>query len=205
MFAVGVGLFLAAGFQSTALAIAQLAHAAFHLELGNWTSYAAFPALAAVFYFSFPRPPHTPPNWLALWSIPIPLVISAVEGALRGSPDLSSAVTYRAEALFWLCVTIPIGEELLFRGWVYSVAHRLWPRTFATATNPLSLAVWVSAAAFSLWHLQNLGRDPLLWVGFQLGYTLLAGLWLGWLRERLGIWVCILVHSLLNIAALLHW
>ncbi len=187
--ALGLGTFLSAGFLDVCAQIVAftLSPSLTHRPtLMGWIECLAFPALAATFYFSFPRPIATKTassNWD---SIPLALLIALAYGLIDQQPGLfflpkSPEVVLAAT---WTLMLAPVGEEFLFRGWVFSIAHRLWPNCYATATNPLPLAVWISAIAFSLWHLQNWNPDNSAYVIFQIAYTLPAGLWLGWLRQR---------------------
>jgi membrane protease YdiL (CAAX protease family) len=170
-----------------------------------WLGCAAFPSLAAVFYFSFPRPrfAKNPRVWV---SLPLAGGIALAYGFFDGVPPfthfLSDAQTRLA--LAWALVFAPLGEEWLFRGWLFSVAHRLWPGVYATATNPLPLAVWVSALAFSFWHLQNAETESLGRVLFQTAYALPLGLWLGWLRWKTdGLAAPLAAHLAINFATML--
>jgi membrane protease YdiL (CAAX protease family) len=170
-----------------------------------WLGCAAFPFLAGVFYFSFPRPKF--PVHSGAWrSLPLAVLIAWVFGFLDGVPSftffLGSPETRLA--LAWALFFAPLGEELLFRGWLFSVSHRLWSGANASYTNPLPLAVWVSAGAFSLWHLQNWGVDSAPRVLFQTLYAFPVGLWLGWFRWRTGSLIAPLVaHWAINFATVL--
>jgi membrane protease YdiL (CAAX protease family) len=142
----------------------------------------AFPLLAGLFLRSLPapRPPRTYPDrdWLAwLEMCVVPILIAVLFGLLRGVPSLFMFLDNWDERLdlLWYLILIPIGEEWLFRGWYYELVDRVWPQ-WGSATNPLPLAVWSSALAFSLWHAQNVVRDPMRQVVFQMLYTFLTGI-----------------------------
>lgn len=208
-FSLALGFSLAAGF----LALAR--------EIGNAIVNSAptlpqplegsgFPILAAVFYYTLPhrrrRHPLSPIG--ALWitggaAFTVSLLYGAImPGGLLVGEELSRRVT--AMAVPWYVFAAPLGEELLFRGWLYEIADWLWPEKFFTATNPLPTAVWVTGLAFSTWHLQNLAVDSAGVVAWQLLYTLFTGLWLGWLRWRSGsLWLPLTMHVLINLASVL--
>lgn len=133
------------------------------------------------------------------WSWPVAVLIAVGYGCAQGGPNLATLwkSAEGRQVLLWFLIGIPLGEELLFRGWVRSIFHRLFPATSLTPTNPLPVAVWGGALAFSLWHVQT-GN----W--FQVAYTVVTGLWLGYLREETGLIAApIAAHAALNSAALL--
>lgn len=132
-------------------------------------------------------------RWLSLI---VPLALGLVYGAWH--PDLP---LWRREGILesvlWYVVAVPVAEELVFRGGLYGALLRAGGDRPMTATNPLPVAVWASAAAFALWH-----WDAGPWT---VGRTFFLGLWLGWLRWRTGPglrWP-VLGHVLVNGAAIL--
>jgi membrane protease YdiL (CAAX protease family) len=207
LLALFTGAFLAAGFLGVSTQLADWLSPTFlPNQVRPWLECLAFPFLAAVFYLSFPRPHFPSTSFRAIRSWPFGVIVALVFGWLHESPGLFSLVP-SAEiqlALAWTLVLAPIGEEFLFRGWVFSLAHRFWPGVFASATNPLPLSVWVSAFAFSIWHTQNLESGFLAEGIFQILYAFPLGLWLGWLRVQTGtLWVPVLTHISINFAAAL--
>lgn len=96
-----------------------------------------------------------------------------------------SAASAGAQVWLWLAVVIvaPIGEEILFRGFLF----RGWQRSSDDA--------WVAIGATAvLWAIVHLQYDPLV-----IGEILMAGLVLGWVRWRTRSTIStILLHSLLN-------
>jgi len=167
-----------------------------------------FLALTLVFWLSslmrrvkpsgtpFPSPPLTP----ALTFV-VPVVIALLYGwLLRPGPSLVFSGA-PAEKI-WHFLLVPIGEELLFRGWFYNVVDHRFEGKMATLTNPLPCAAWASSLAFAIWHLQNWDTlGPGLTI-FQFFYTGLAGLWLALLRWRSGrILYSILGHAAINLSA----
>ncbi|MFM8315770.1 MAG: lysostaphin resistance A-like protein, partial [Deltaproteobacteria bacterium] len=131
----------------------------------------------------------------------IPILIALVFGWVQRG-RLMNASTDKFQDLFWFTICIPMGEELIFRGWLWAILKSLFKSHFYTLTNPLP-AEWVySSFAFSLWHLQNKGHVSLGFLVFQLVYSLLTGLWLGYLRWTTGkIITSTLAHALINLAA----
>lgn len=207
--AVSAGAFLAAGFLNVSTQLVELLLTPWlpgRARIIAWSECAAFPLLAMGFYFSFPRPTKTTQQASVWLSLPFAIAVAFAYGLVDPHPGIFSLVVSPETQLAaaWTLFFAPVGEEFLFRGWVYSLAHRLWPRRFASATNPLPLAVWVSAVAFSLWHLQNWGADPAATVFFQVAYTLPAGLWLGWLRWKTGgLFAPLCAHVAINLASAL--
>lgn len=167
----------------------------------------AFPALATLFFISIPKartPLSTSWNW---WrTLFCALVIALAYGAVGGNLNIFELARTESGSLsiWWIVLIAPIGEELLFRGWVYNFAARVWGHQPFSLTNSLPAPVWASAIAFSFWHLQNLAIGSLAFVGFQVAYTLFTGLWLGYLRYRTAsLLPPLIAHICLNLASLL--
>ncbi len=192
----------------------------------------SFPLLALFFYLSLPRGEETPRQTPSLRGRKAAEAISSSRLGARGLLRLRLAMTNSVSvpvsfcvqisvlpvvlallcglfrpgpkaplALLWYVFSIPVGEELLFRGWIYGILSRRWPQ-MASDTNPLPVALWLSAAAFAIWHLQNLTREPLTLVVFQLLYTFLTGVWLGYLRWKTGkLLFPVLGHIAVNLSA----
>ena len=198
---VGISAVLTLGFLPTAR------------EIGAWLpplETAAFPLLCWLFYVSLPgREGKADLDWPLVRLLKIslvPLVVGVAFGYCRHEPSFFSrwgTIDARSWAL-WYLVVVPIGEELLFRGWLYKIIERLWPQRFFTATNPLPLSLVMPAIAFAIWHFQNLSQDPWRLVAFQVGYTFFAGLWLGFLRWKTSrLTFPILAHIALNLCSVL--
>jgi membrane protease YdiL (CAAX protease family) len=96
-----------------------------------------------------------------------------------------SAASAGAQVWLWLAVVIvaPIGEEILFRGFLF----RGWQRSSGDA--------WIAIGATAvLWAIVHVQYDPLV-----IGEILVAGLVLGWVRWRTRSTIStILLHSVLN-------
>jgi membrane protease YdiL (CAAX protease family) len=212
IFTVCLAAALATGFLPTAQEAFRFLATTGNLSVDSWATRIAerlaFPCLAALFYFSLPRKKaHSFPqsvDWLALIELSVlPILFALIFGWLGGGPSLFAAWP-RPEvrlAALWYLFCVPLGEECLFRGWLYEIIDRLWP-CWGSATNPLPLAVYFTSIAFSLWHLQNAGHDPWQFVVLQVGYTGLTGIWLGYLRWKSGqVFPCVLAHLGINAAA----
>jgi membrane protease YdiL (CAAX protease family) len=155
----------------------------------------SFPILAAFFCFSLPLRcslPNEPESLHHLWwQFPAPLVVAFLWGFFQTPSRVS------IHGLFWVVCLAPIGEELLFRGWLYGLFERYFPKCYFTLTNPMPVSLWASSLAFSLWHMQN--ADGMASVVFQIFYTFFVGAWLSFLRWHSGgLLLPIAGHALLN-------
>ncbi|MEZ4750001.1 MAG: CPBP family intramembrane glutamic endopeptidase [Bdellovibrionota bacterium] len=164
----------------------------------------AFPLLAALFYFSLPldQEPIAHQSRMILLSAPVAIAIAFASGWIRQSPSVFQ--TGLNADFFWYALWVPLGEEWIFRGWLYNVIERRYPGKLLTLTNPFPASVWATSLAFSLWHLQNLAALPVAVVALQIVYTFFAGLWLGYARWKTGrLSLCVGLHAALNISSLL--
>lgn len=167
-----------------------------------------FPLIAIFFHLSIPKKARfkslSDLKIENLWlTIPVPFLIALLFGFVR-LKYFSFNNTHSLSDFLWVVVCIPIGEELLFRGWIYNLAFRMFGRKLMSLSPSIPVISWVSAISFSLWHLQNYQSSSALFLIFQLVYTLFTGLWLCHLRWNVGqIWICVLAHLLLNLAAIL--
>ncbi len=204
LLALALGNLLAVGFLPVSQELGGFIAKVFQLGPSPWYGALAFPALAAVFYFSLPRPPQESPKHRGpATSLALAVTIALISGIVAPRPSLFHYPYPRID-LAWTLLLAPWGEELLFRGWLSSLGYRLWRNKVATATNPLPLFVWVQAVAFSLWHWQNWGSGPVSSVLLQVAYTLPVGLWLGWVRWKSGgLTLPLICHCAINLAALL--
>lgn len=162
-----------------------------------------FPLLAAVFSISLPRRYAVRSvSYVPLLRMSVlPILIAFIFGKILGNHWRWNFEDEIVDTV-WYLLFIPFGEECLFRSWFYALLGRLWPETVFTATNPLPVAVWGSALAFSVWHIQNFYSNEYPLVLLQLAYTLVTGLWLGVLRNKTGqIWPCVIAHAGINFAA----
>ena len=88
--------------------------------------------------------------------------------------------------LLMLAVIPAIGEELLFRGCLQKIFHRI--------TKNYHLAIWITAIIFSAIHIQFYGFIPRLLLGAMFGYLLVWGNTL---------WLPILAHFVNNATAVI--
>lgn len=175
-------------------------------KLGLLDSYGellAFPLLAWIFSLSAAKSPpvlHPIDRGQIVRMSVIPFLVAVVYSAVTDRQPLFLQLSDpRAVPLFlWYAVGGPLGEELIFRKWLFSWAERWFGRATWPDTNPLPVAIWLSAFGFSLWHFQNASEG---WgmVGFQVLYTFFAGIWLGTLRWMTGrVWPGVIGHMLIN-------
>jgi membrane protease YdiL (CAAX protease family) len=169
----------------------------------------AFPVLAYLFFISLgknqlTRAPLPAPRW-STWKISLlPIVIAFAFGLLKEGTALFENLwdPLNRSSVIWFVISVPVGEELLFRGWFYTLIERVSGKKWLTSTNPMPVAVWMSAMAFSIWHLQNWNFSGPQATLFQVGYTFFTGIWLGslrWLTRSL--WIPILAHLAINALA----
>ena len=132
----------------------------------------------------------------------LPLLVGLLYSTLLPGRSLVGG-DFPREEILWTCIAIPLGEELLFRGWIYDVMEKLSQSRWWSLSFPLPASVVLTSIAFAFWHLQNWDTYPAGLVLFQVGYSFFAGLWLGTLRAKSGgIALGILAHAGLNLAAL---
>lgn len=84
-------------------------------------------------------------------------------------------------AFIVIAVLAPVGEELLFRGFLQNEFHR--------GSGSIHLAIWLSAILFSAIHIQFFGFVPRLLLGALFGYLYY---WSG------NLWIPILAHFVNN-------
>lgn len=207
-FAIVTGIMLSVGFLPTtqSLYAAIAPHLpktdAIHAKLKEM---AFFPLFAVVLCISLPRPRSlvsARSQFAHLFRISLlPVFIAFLFGRFRGT-HFDWNFSHELVNTAWYLIFIPIGEEFLFRGWLFHLTERIWPATLFTATNPFPISVWVTSIAFSLWHTQNLHSSAWGLVLFQVAYTFLTGFWLGYMRWKSGlIWPGIIAHFAINAVA----
>ena len=165
-----------------------------------------FGFVAGLFFLSIPKKARLPDCGLEtirslLPSFILPVLIALIFGCVLRNQFFVSSQN-RIQDLFWFSICIPIGEELLFRGWLWAIFRSLFKKRFFTLTNPLPAELVFTSISFSVWHLQNYSEVSVPFLTFQLLYTFVTGLWLGYLRWRTGnISSSALAHTLINLAA----
>jgi len=106
--------------------------------------------------------------------------LDMISGAILDTDGLSFVVVFVA-----LAIVAPIGEELLFRGYLWAVLRKV--------LSPMWTLV-VTTLAFAMFHL-----EPVHVIGL-----LPTAVYLGWLRMRTGsVKLCIFVHAINNAMAVL--
>lgn len=132
-----------------------------------------------------------------IWSIPC--ILTALANFPYSALISGSAVIIRTD-LIWLvifkCVSIGLMEELIFRGFVYSILKD----RFANVKHRIILSVLLSSLIFAFWHLPNILAGAGVGETFlQVGYSFLIGCMLAAAFERTGnIWICAGIHALFN-------
>ena len=135
-----------------------------------------------------------PKHWklllgLAIFFTVAPLVYRLVIGA----------TPFGANTWFFEGVVVPLAEESLFRGILFTLMlwgfSKLFPeRTAKSLTLVLSTLVFASA------HLNNLGHYPTGFILFQVGFSLILGFAFGYtLLKTRSIYPAILLHALFNL------
>lgn len=177
----------------------------------EWPPFAAliaFPLLSLVFYLSLPSKAVAFPGWA-----PSPMKSSALPLACAlGFGILLPAVPKPLEwvQLIWIGLSVPVAEELLFRGWVWNLTTHLAGSRLSTFTSPLPAPVLYTSLCFAVWHLQNLSVYSVPATLWQILYTFFASIWLCSLRTTWGLGAAIAGHIALNAATVLgqrlwHW
>jgi len=172
----------------------------------DWIKMGLFVSFAGFLFFSLPkRSRHLSGDFSALkslWpSFVVPVAISMVFGFVVENLMMISSPN-PAKDLLWFVVCIPLSEELLFRGWAWTLFRSLFKEKLFTLTNPLQSEIIFSSVTFSLWHIQNWDNISGSFLIFQLLYTFFAGIWLGYLRKSTGnLSAPILAHVLINLGA----
>ncbi|MFM8270008.1 MAG: lysostaphin resistance A-like protein [Pseudomonadota bacterium] len=159
----------------------------------------SFPLLALFFVVSLPHSSHP-----VLWVYPQNRLLTLCVLPLIIALGFGVAKSFRADwnQAIWAWFIVPVGEELLFRGWVTSLLNRLNKNTFWGVAPLYPLSLWGSALAFSAWHLQNFDLVAFNFLIFQCIYTFCVGIWLGFIKwQTRKLWPCILAHCLLNLSA----
>jgi membrane protease YdiL (CAAX protease family) len=124
------------------------------------------------------------------------LAVAAVVGAFRMT---GSTAPY--DATVGEFVLVPVGEELLFRGFLLGTLLELF-RHRQVGSHSAAWAVLVSAAAFGVGHLGNLGHVETAFVILQVFVAFIFGAVAGHVRVRTESVVGpVLMHATMNIVA----
>ncbi len=160
----------------------------------------SFPLLALFFYFSFPTLKAQRPAWGGASAPAVGLILATAFGFGLCLPPLARTTEWDWA---WIALAVPIGEELLFRGWMQNLARRFTGAKWFSFSNPLPGPAVLTSLGFSAWHLQSLGVLPLPLILWQTIYTFFASLWLCAIADRRGMVWCIAAHAALNLMTLL--
>jgi membrane protease YdiL (CAAX protease family) len=106
--------------------------------------------------------------------------------------------------LFTEVVTVPLVEEMVWRGIVCTAVFRMLRKSHSEA-NSQHLAVWLSGLAFGVLHLQNAAYGiPLLFAAIQALNASVWGVVYGYARMRTdSIYPAILLHAAMNLVVVL--
>jgi membrane protease YdiL (CAAX protease family) len=98
-------------------------------------------------------------------------------------------------------IAVPISEELLFRGVLFTLVLLALTRLHHAGRATL-LAVLISGVAFGLAHLNNLGSYDTIFVLLQATYATVLGLAAGYLRAGTrSVYPAIVLHAVVNLVA----
>jgi len=101
-------------------------------------------------------------------------------------------------------VTVPVIEELFWRGLVFSIVAALLRRSLGKP-SALNLAAWLSGIAFGSLHAGNaLAGVPLQFVAIQTLSAIVWGVLYGYLRARTeSVFPAMLSHAAMNLVVIL--
>lgn len=124
------------------------------------------------------------------------LAVAAVVGVFR----MTGAVA-PYDATVGEFVLVPIGEELLFRGFLLGALLELFRRR-QVGSHPAAWAILISAAAFGIGHLGNLGYVDTAFVILQVLVAFVFGVVAGHVRVRTeSVIGPVLMHATMNVVA----
>jgi membrane protease YdiL (CAAX protease family) len=116
---------------------------------------------------------------------------------------LTPRTPYSGASWFVEMVIVPISEETIWRGVIFSVLITLLSRLHNERTG-LTLAVIYSSLAFGLAHSGNMLVLPLQFVLMQGAFASITGLAAGYLRGKTrSIYPALLLHAAYNMVAIL--
>jgi len=129
-------------------------------------------------------------------------VLAALAGAVAVVATyrlLGQTAPYQSSAAEF--VLVPLGEEVLFRGFVLTVLL-IALRRCLPARAAARWAVVIGAVGFGVGHLGNFGYVPVAFLLIQVAVAVAIALVAGWLRMLTGSLVgAILVHAAINVVA----
>jgi len=142
------------------------------------------------------------PQWrsVLVWSLigaPLVLVVNILVGLLFATFGLQQnqaaayplvAGDYQGQLVFWVVASLvaPIGEEILFRGYLWGAIHRYYG---------IWWAVIGTALIFAIGHSTSASQGAVVLVS----QTLVMGVLLAWLRHMSGsVWAGVCAHAMNN-------
>jgi len=110
---------------------------------------------------------------------------------------------FGANTWFFEGVVVPLAEEGLMRGFLFSLL--LWGfREMYNESTAGWLTLIFSTLIFATAHLNNLGSYPTSFILFQVGFSTIIGLAFGYTRMKTeSIYPAIILHALFNLAGTL--
>jgi membrane protease YdiL (CAAX protease family) len=139
-----------------------------------------------------------PKHWklllgLAIFFTGAPLIYRLIVGS----------TPFGANTWFFEGVVVPLAEESLFRGILFSLMLWGFSKSFPERTAQ-TLALVLSTMVFASAHLNNLGHYPTGFILFQVGFSIIVGLGFGYamLKTR-SIYPAFVLHALFNLAGTL--
>ncbi len=113
------------------------------------------------------------------------------------------ATPFGVNTWFFEGVIVPLGEESLFRGVLFSMLLRGLGKLYSDRTAGV-LTVILSTLIFATSHLNNLGHYPTGFILFQVCFSIILGLAFGYARAKTqSIYPAIFLHALFNLAGTL--
>lgn len=130
---------------------------------------------------------------LAIFFVAAPLIYRLIAGE----------TPFGANTWFFEGVVVPIAEEGVFRGILFSMLLFGFAKLFSTRTAEL-LAIILGTLIFASAHLNNLGHYPSGFILFQVGFSIIVGLAFSYSRAKTAsIYPAIILHALFNLAGTL--
>lgn len=132
---------------------------------------------------------------IILLSIAIPIILNALINIKINPFNQMGFVTW---------TITPIQEEIIFRGFIYSLMLFIFKKTDTSEFKEIIPVIFMSAILFSLWHLSPhaIGKYGWSFVSGQLIVTFILGLLFNFLRYwTKSIWFVIPIHAIGNFVA----
>ncbi len=116
---------------------------------------------------------------------------------------IAGETPFGANTWFFEGVVVPIAEEGVFRGILFSMLLWGFAKLYTTQVAEL-LAIILGTLTFASAHLNNLGHYPSGFILFQVGFSIIVGLAFSYSRAKTAsVYPAIILHSLFNLAGTL--